>query len=510
MILENAPALAIGIPLFAAFAVFFFGKLGKEAMKAWVVAGLLAAEILIIWLTMDAVSGISHFYAVGAQIPSIISPAGFPIRIVLVADAVSTLVALVAMSACLLAALFSFSFLKGKNAGGKFYSLLLLLAAGLVGLSFTGDFFTMFVFLEVVSISSAGLIAFFREEEGFEAAFKYLVLSSIGALLFLFGVGMLYGKYGLINIGAIAALVAVEASFIDFAAVALIASALLLKCGSFPVHMWKPDVYQKANGIVSAMLVASGLVGVYVLFRILFLMLANTPLSAMIGWVIAIFGMLSIFIGVTMALKQGSLKRLVGYAAVAETGFVLLALGIGLAAVITKDVFSFKAVVGGMFQLVNDALNLGLLFLVITAVAFVTKKKKVGEVSGLAHKSPVLAVLFLIGLLAISGMPPLNGFASKIIIYESVYMASPVFSIVGILGSIMLLAIFVKVFVAIFLGPPYKGTVEPLPKNMLLVMAIIAFFILFLGLFPKQAIEIVFLPAANALINSQAYIGGIL
>ena len=326
----------------------------------------------------------------------------------------------------------------------------------------------------------------------------------------LFGVGMLYGKYGLLNIGAIAALVAVEASSIDFIAVALIASALLLKCGSFPVHMWKPDVYQKASGIVSVILVASGLVGVYVLFRILFLMLANTPLSAMVGWVIAIFGMFSIFIGVTMALKQGNLKRLVGYAAVAETGFILLALGTGLAAITTMDVFSFKAVVGGMFQLVNDALNLGLVFFVIVAVAFITKKKKVEDVSGLAHKSPILAVLFLIGLLAISGMPPLNGFASKIIIYESVYMASPVFSIIGILGSIMLLAIFVKVFTAIFLGPPYKGKVEPLPKSMLLVMAIIAFFILFLGLFPKQAIEVVFLPAANALINSQAYIGGIL
>ncbi len=510
MILENAPALAIGIPLFAAFAVFFFGKLGKRAMKVWVVAGLLAAEVFIIWLAMDALSGISHFYAVGAQVPGIISQAGFPVRVVLVVDAVSALVALVAMSLCLLAGLFSLRFFEKKEGGEKFYSLLLLLAAGITGLSFTGDFFTMFVFLEVISISSAGLIVFFREGEGFEAGFKYLVLLAIGALFLLFGVGIFYGKYGLLNIGAIASLVGVNASFIDFTAVALIASALLLKCGSFPVHMWKPDVYQKASGIVSAVLVASGLVGIYALFRVLFLMLANTPLSAMVGWVIAILGVFSIFVGVTMALKQTSLKRLVGYAAVAETGFVLLAFGTGLAAVTSMDIFSFRAVIGGMFQLVNDGLDLGLLFLLIAAVGFVTKKKRIGEISGLAHKSPVLAVLFLIGMFAISGMPPFNGFASKIIIYESVYMASPVFSIVGILGSVMLLAIFVKVFVAIFLGPPYKGKVEVLPKSMLLVMCIFAFFILLLGLFPKQAIEGVFLPAAKALINSQAYIGGIL
>ena len=70
MLLENAPALAIGIPFFAAFAVFFFEKLGTRAMKAWVIAGLLATEVLIIWLAMDAVSGISHFYAVGAQVPA--------------------------------------------------------------------------------------------------------------------------------------------------------------------------------------------------------------------------------------------------------------------------------------------------------------------------------------------------------------------------------------------------------------------------------------------------------
>jgi len=121
-----------------------------------------------------------------------------------------------------------------------------------------------------------------------------------------------------------------------------------------------------------------------------------------------------------------------------------------------------------------------------------------------------LAGLFLIGLLAISGMPPLNGFASKLLIYESVYSIHPLLSIIALLGSIMLLAIFSKAFASVFLGAPFKGTLRPLPKTMLAVMVAFALAIALIGLFPQQVVELVVQPAANALAGTRDYIGVIL
>jgi multicomponent Na+:H+ antiporter subunit D len=169
-----------------------------------------------------------------------------------------------------------------------------------------------------------------------------------------------------------------------------------------------------------------------------------------------------------------------------------------------------NALSGGLFHMMNDILDLSLLFLVAGAALYVTRRKDLNDVSGLAHRSGFLAAMFMIGMLAISGMPPMGGFASKILIYESVFHFNPLLSVIGIVGSIMLLAIFVKVFASVFLGPPYKGSVRRVPMSMKLVMCALAFFILFLGIFPGVALDLLITPAAEALVNTQAYIGGVL
>ncbi len=507
-ILLHAPALLIAIPLLAAFASVFLNRIGKKALSAWVVFALLATEAIAVLLLLDVMSGARHVYSLGASVPGIVSSTGFPVRIVLVGDALSAMVVFVAITIALLAGIFSTKFIEeGKE---KFYSLFLLLTAGMAGLSLTGDFFTMFVFLEMLSISSAGLIAFFREGTSFEAAFKYMVVSSIGILFLLFGVGLLYGKYGFLNIAAVASMAAMQFSFIDGVALALISAALLLKSGAVPAHLWKPDVYQKAPAPVVAVLLTSGLVGVYLLFRILFMIVPGAGISQAVGSLIAGIGLVSIFVGVTMALKQESLRRLMGYAAVAETGYILLAIGTALSVASFASVFSMNALMGGIFHIINDAIDLGFLFLAIGAVSYVAKTDNLSEIKGLAHKAPGLSVIFLIGLLAISGMPPLNGFASKLMIFESLYFFSPLLSIVALLGSMAMLAIFVKVFASIFLGPAFKGTVRKLPRRMAFVLLCFVLTMILIGFFPGLVVDLLVEPAAAALTSSCSYIGGIL
>jgi multicomponent Na+:H+ antiporter subunit D len=195
---------------------------------------------------------------------------------------------------------------------------------------------------------------------------------------------------------------------------------------------------------------------------------------------------------------------------VAEIGYVMMGVGAGMIDLPVIEGFALNALKGGVFHMLNDSLDLGLLFLLAGAVFYVTRKRDLGEVSGLAHESGFLAVMFLIGTFAISGLPPMNGFASKMMIYESVYHYNPLLSIVGILGSIMMLAVFVKVFASVFLGAPYRGRARRLPATMAFAIALIAVLIIIIGLFPVLVLDNFITPAVEALVMPGSYTGGIL
>jgi multicomponent Na+:H+ antiporter subunit D len=159
----------------------------------------------------------------------------------------------------------------------------------------------------------------------------------------------------------------------------------------------------------------------------------------------------------------------------------------------------------------NDVLDIGLLFLVAGAILYVTRESNMDRLGGLAHTMRYSCLFFIVGLAAVSGLPPLNGFASKILIYESIYSVSPILSIVAILGSIVMLAIFVKIFHAVFMGPrlPTMAATTEAPKLMLASMAIITAVMVFFGLFPEFVLDNIVNPAVNALIERATYIGAL-
>ncbi|MBN2067236.1 MAG: NADH:ubiquinone oxidoreductase, partial [Candidatus Diapherotrites archaeon] len=326
----------------------------------------------------------------------------------------------------------------------------------------------------------------------------------------LFGIGILYGNYGLLNIAAVAASVPAPIPYLDATALALLIAALLMKAGSFPVHMWKPDVFQEAPANVTAMLLASSLVALYLVMRICFLFFGMAGLNSVFGWIVAILGCASIFLGISMALLQKNLKRLLGYVAVAEIGYVMLGAGAALIAMPNMNGFAMDALLGSIFHTLNEGLEMGLLFLLLGSIIYSTGKNDLGEVQGLAHKSPALAMFFLAAALAVSGMPPFGSFSSKLLIYESVYLLNPLLTVIALAGSIMLLAALTRIFSTIFLGIPYKGEARPVPKSMLAAMAAILLAIILFGLFPQLAIENLVKPAASVLADPSAYLEAIL
>jgi multicomponent Na+:H+ antiporter subunit D len=412
--------------------------------------------------------------------------------------------------------LYSFSHIK-ENGAGKFYTLFLLMLVGMLGMEITGDLFNLFVFLEILSISSAALIAFFVQKgQPVEASIKYIIISSLSALVVLFSVGLLYGEFNLLNMGAIADQISSQTgglTLVTQMAFVLLLSAFALKAGTAPMHMWLPDAYGEAPGSVSMLLVAGTQASLYALLRVCFTIYSTAIDTAVIGGILIILGLFSIFIGATMALIQIDIKRLIGYAAVAEIGYILLAIGVGFFELTegTLSEYGLQALQGGVFHIFNDVLDIGLLFLVAGAIVYVTKETNLNKLGGLARSMKYSSVFFLLGLAAVSGLPPLNGFASKILIYQAVYKVSPLLSIVAILASIFMLAIFVKIFYSVFLGPklPSLSAVKEAPKLMLVSMAILSGIMVFFGLFPDYILDTLVTPAVNSLVDNFGYINAI-
>jgi multicomponent Na+:H+ antiporter subunit D len=349
-------------------------------------------------------------------------------------------------------------------------------------------------------------------------------------LFVLFAVGIFYAEYNALNIATLANVI--QFTFLDKIALVLLVVVLGMKAGLVPMHMWLPDSYGEAPPSVTIVIIGATQASLYGAFRMISTIYGNffnsTDLSVVnfilntnaIGWVIIILAILTILIGVTMALIQTDFRRLIGFAAVAEIGFIFLGIGVRLASkyfdkasnAIVFPAYSSIALQGSIFHIINDCLDIGLLFLVVGAVYYATRETSLNEMSGLARKMKYTTVFFLIGLLAVSGIPPMNGFSSKLLIYESTYQLNPIISIIAILASIMLLAVFVKVFHSAFLGPKISKfeNVKEVPKSMLVGMGVVACIIVIFGLFPNIVIQYLIEPAANALLNNAQYIGAVL
>lgn len=508
-LLEHSPPLLVAVPLFAAFLTPVVGRLSSRVRDGIVLLSLAFSTFLSFLLAQDIYKNGIRVYTFGAKIPSLTSPAGIPIRIIFEVDGLSIFMAIVSLTIALLAAIYSMGFIKKEEGADRYYTLLLLMVVGMIGLELTGDMFNFFVFLEITSIASCALIAFWIDRpESLEASFKYIIISAIGALFVLLAVAFLYGQYDLLNIGALAN--AIKYTFIDKIALVLLLVALAMKAGVAPMHMWLPDAYGEAPPSVTFAIIAATQASLYGVIRVCYTLYSSMLNPTVIGSILIGLAIISIIVGVTMAIIQKSITRSIAYIAVAEIGYMLLAVGTGLVA--RAQAYAVVALKGGIFHIFNDALDLGLLFLCAGAVIFCTRERTFDRLGGLARNMKYTSMLFLVGLLAVSGMPPMNGFASKLLIYESTYQFNPILAIVAILGSILILAVFAKIFYSIFLGPelPHLKNVRDAPAPMLVAMFIVTAIIIFFSLFPGYVIDTIVSPAVNAMNNPSSYIGAII
>jgi len=514
-LITHSPILIIAIPLLAAFLTLPIGMASKKARNALVIVSLTFVAFLVFALARDiSINGI-HIYTLGATSPDLTTPTGFmvPVRIILEVDGMSILMGIIWSIVSLAAAIYSLSHIASETGQNRFYTLLLLMVTGGFGMMFTGDLFNLFVFLEIASISGAALIAFrTRSADTQEGGFKYIVVSAIAGLMVLFAIGLLYAQYNLLNIGALAQVI--QYTTLDKIALALLLIAFAMKTGMVPLHLWFPDAYSVAPASITGMLVITSHACMYAAFRVCFTLYGGVIDAPVVGWILIVFGLLTMFVGVTMAVYQKDVMRFMSYHAISQLGYMWVGVGVGLAVLGNPALlatYGRDAISGGIFHILNHAMYKPLLFFTGGALFHYTGTRDLTKMGGLAHKMKWTTILYIIGTLSISGIPPLNGFSSKILIYESVFRFNPILTITGIIVSILTLASFTKAFHSAFMGaelPEYKEGKE-VPKSMIIAMMILAAGIVFITLFPSLIVDWAIHPAADALIDQGAYINAV-
>ncbi|NJE04171.1 proton-conducting transporter membrane subunit [Thermococcus sp. MV11] len=500
------------IPLFGAFSMPIVNLLGRKAREAW--------AVLISGATLAVGSAIFYYiwdtkkilvYTLGARSP-LGQGVGFPIRIVWEVDLFGAIMVLMVTLVSFLAVLYSLGYMKHDTGLDKYYTLIIILELGMLGIAITGDLFNFYVFLEIMSIASYALVAFRNDTwEGIEAGIKYMFVGSIASAFVLLGIALLYGQYGTLTMSYLALKLAQSPSVTAKVALALFIAGLLFKSGASPVHMWLADAHPAAPSSISAML--SGLVikigGIYALTRILFSIYGASVSVKTVGWVVIIFACITLIVGNAMAVIQNDMKRLLAYSSVGQIGYILLGLGIGLAAYGSQT--GEIAMAGAIYHTFNHALMKALLFLIAGVVIHQLGTRDLNELSGLAKAMPKTTFAFLIGAAAIIGMPPLNGFASKWLIYESSAIFNPILGAIAIIGTAFCTAAYVKVLYTFFGRPSEKVMKAKDPEGtMLWPIIILVVAIIVMGLFPWQISDRVMIPAVKALENQLAYVSAVL
>ncbi|HZD44026.1 MAG TPA: proton-conducting transporter membrane subunit, partial [Methanomicrobiales archaeon] len=457
-IAQNSPVFMIIIPLLSAFALPFVGRISTLVRDLWVVVTMAVTSAMAGILAYTVYTTGTVIYVFGAAVPYLTIPmdsGGLPVRIIFTVDAFSAFMDIIALIVGFVVILYSIASDRERTHLETYYALFLLMIVGVFGMVSTGDIFNFFVFLEITALSSSALVAY-RIDHGraVEAGIKFALISTIGALFVLISAGIYYAQYDVLNIAAIAGLM--RFTILDMIALAFLVAALAMKAGSVPMHFWTPDAYSMAPSSVTAMLVVTSQASLYGLFRVVFTLYNITLNASTVGWIIILLGVASMVVGVTMAIPQKDVKRLMAYHAISQTGYMLLGLGVGLAVLNNPDqlsLYGFTAMEGGIFHIMNHAMYKGLLFLTAGAIIYQVGHQDLNRMGGLGHKMKWTMAFFIIGALAIAGIPPFNGFASKLLIYESVYLFNPALSIIAMVVSILTLASFVKVFHSIFMGP---------------------------------------------------------
>ena len=521
-------------------------------MSALVIAPLLVALFTAIgtlvvrrWATLQrAVSllgGVAYLGAVGLLVRAVqadrdgylvyqLANWDAPYGISLVADDLAALMLLLAAVVSLLAIAFSVRYVNEYGQRLSYHPLYHLMVVGVTGSFLTGDVFNLFVWFEVMLMSSYVLVVFYSGPEETRAALHYVFLNLIGSAVMLLAIGGLYATTGTLNMADMARRLAAPVRYgVDLPAVlglsALLFSVFALKAGIVPFQFWVPDAYRAAPAPVAAML--AGVVkkvGIYAIIRLYFTVFAAASLPNLFGFgggealgFLAFYGPVfflmalgSIVVGGFGAVGRRDLDGLLAYSSIGQVGFIILPLAVA-ASVPDGDPLRTLGIVAALVYSVNHGIAKSLLYFVSGAVRGAVGSVEFRELGGLAEREPLLSGAFFVGALALIGIPPLSGFFGKLLVFDVAAQArSALVLAVSLGGAILTIAYFTLAWSRGFWGDPGMAVEGARADRALVgVAAVLAALIVVLGIGFGPLLDLA-REAAVAATETRGYIDAVL
>jgi proton-translocating NADH-quinone oxidoreductase chain N len=365
----------------------------------------------------------------------------------------------------------------------------------MLGLGCAADLFNLWVWFETAAVASYMLVAYHSDRPAsLEAGVKYLVQSSVGSMLVLIGIGIVFANTGTLNLVELKTLVAggTVARLPLLAAGALFCIGFGVKIAMVPMHTWLPDAHSQAPSGISAML--SGVVietGLVALLRSL-AVLADASTSW--GPLMLVFGAVNMLVGNLLALRQTQVKRLLAFSSLSHMGYMLLGVGFAI------SFGQADGAQGGVFHLVTHAAMKGLAFLAAGCLLFALRLSRgdvnpltSADLAGAARRYPVIAIAMSIALLGLGGLPPLGGFMSKWQIFAAgVHSGNPIaiaLVVFAVLNSLLSLGYYAPLVSVMYRNEPSEVVVAGarVPVAMVVPLVILAIAVIAFGVWPALA-----------------------
>ncbi len=473
----HLPVISIALLLLASFVMPLLRRGARAAALPFTLSVLGAVFTVSLYLIYLVESRGAFSYHVGGWPP--------PWGVELYIDHLAVYMMMVLSSICLVVMVYGARDLYHEiraEVMSWYYTLYLLLLASMIGIALTNDLFTLFVFLEISTISACGIISIKKDRECIEASFKYLILSVLGSGCVLLGVAMIYMITGYLNYDFVAQELPqaiAEYPYNILMALSLFIVGFSVKSALFPLHIWLPDAHSSAPSPSSAVL--SGLViKIYAaaILRLLFRVFPAELFEVVPVLDILLFlSVLAVMAGSIFAMVQEDIKRMLAYSSIAQIGFVFM--GIGL--------FGNRALLGGLVHIFNHALMKSMLFLAAGLIIYAAGIRNIRDLRGIGVRMPLTMGAFAIGAFSMVGIPGTNGFISKWhLALGALDLGRPFFVAIILLSSLLNGIYYLPIVINAFFGVKIEPRSEhrDVPGMMLVPVLILAAGVIFFGFYP--------------------------
>lgn len=399
-------------------------------------------------------------------------------------------ISLIAFGLAFLVSIYSAEYLKVDRRQHAFYPLLILMICGLAGMLFSANLMVLYLFCELMSICAYALVAFRRRTDtAIEAGFKYLMMGSVASIVILLGITLLFLSYGSINIAEMQASTSWPAQI----GILLFFAGFCLKSALVPLHTWLPDAHGRAPSSISAIL--SGILVQGVFYVMLKITLALGFDHVLLGTILLILSLLNIVVGNLMGLVQNHTKRLLGYSTIAQMGYIVLCMAVGL-----RNNLAL-ALQSGFFIIIAHAVAKSLAFLTKGVFHYYVDASEIKHLQRASSLPLFPSVAFGLAIISLSALPPLPGFTGKWIALTSFFTSTDKMTVLSALvflaGSLVAFGYYFPLLLFLFSKPQKQGSDEHEKRNqkkisrwMSMPIATLVLSILFISVAPQYVMDI--------------------